>query len=47
MIIPSISVLVVTVVATAALVALDWYLWRVTYSRKAEEHEGSSFKDAA
>lgn len=47
MIIPSISVLVVAVVATAALAVLDWYLWRVTCSSKAQEHEGSGFKHAA
>ena len=47
MIIPSISVLVVAVVATAALAALDWYIWRMTYSSKAQEREGSGFKHAA
>jgi hypothetical protein len=47
MIIPSISVLVVTVVATAAAAALDWYLWRVTYSSKAQELDSSGFKHAA
>jgi hypothetical protein len=47
MIIPSISVLAVVVVATAGLAALDWLLWRVSYSSKAQEHEGSGFKHAA
>jgi hypothetical protein len=47
MIIPSISVLVVAVVVTAGLAVLDWRLWRVSYSSRAQEHEGSGFKHAA